>query len=171
MSSKLSSDHVALPSAIRDVPAGTPTRLVIPAIALDGPIVPVGQTPLVVGSDVYWQWNTAEQSVGWHNQSANLGQSGNTVLNGHSDFNASVFRDLEHVGIGDVITVFSRGQVHRYTIVHKFLVKERDVSLDERIQNATWAASTQDERLTLITCAKPGATHRLILIAQPLPGR
>jgi sortase (surface protein transpeptidase) len=132
MSSKLGSDHVALPSAIRDVPAGTPTRLVIPAIDLDSPIVPVGQTPLVVGSDVYWQWNTAEQSVGWHNQSANLGQSGNTVLNGHSDVNASIFRDLEHVGIGDEITVFSRDQVHRYTIVHKFLVKERYVSLDER---------------------------------------
>jgi LPXTG-site transpeptidase (sortase) family protein len=167
LAAELSNDHMAVPAEIWDVPAGTPTRLVIPAIALDSPIVPVGQTPLVVGSNVYWQWNTSEHSVGWHNQSAKLGQWGNTVLNGHSDVNASVFRDLEHVGIGDEIMVFSRDQVRRYTIVHKFLVKERDVSLDERIQNATWAASTQDERLTLITCAKPGATHRLILIAQP----
>ena len=167
LTAELSSDRVVVSPEIWDVPPGTPTRLVIPAIALSSPIVPVGQTPLVIDGDIYWQWNTARDSVGWHNQSAKLGQSGNMVLNGHSDINASVFRNLEHVDVGDEITVFSGDQVHRYVITHKFLVKEKGVSLEERIQNAAWAAVSQDERLTLITCAKPGATHRLILIAQP----
>ena len=167
LAAELSSDRVVASPEIWDVPAGTPTRLVIPAIALNSPIVPVGQTPLVIDGDIYWQWNTAEDSVGWHNQSAKLGQSGNTVLNGHSDINASVFRNLEHVAIGDEIAVFSGDQVHQYAVSHKFLVKEKDVSLEERIQNAAWAALSLDERLTLITCANPGATHRLILIAQP----
>ena len=166
-SSDLSTDRVTVSSEIWDVPADTPTRLVIPAIGLDSRIVPVGQTPLVIGDGVYEQWNTAENLVGWHDQSAKLGQLGNTVLNGHSDINAAVFRYLEHVDIGDEITVFSGDQVYHYVVAHKFLVKERDVSLEERIQNAAWIASTQDERLTLVTCANPGATHRLILIAQP----
>jgi hypothetical protein len=33
---------------------------------------------LLIG--VYRQWNTADDSVSWHNQSAKLGQLGNTVL-------------------------------------------------------------------------------------------
>jgi LPXTG-site transpeptidase (sortase) family protein len=167
LAAALSDAQMSVPAEIWDAPTGTPTRLLIPAIALDSPIIPVGQTPLVVGGDVYWQWNTADHSVGWHNQSARLGQSGNTVLNGHSDINASVFRQLERVRIGDEITVLSGDQIHRYTVAHKFLVKEKDVSIEERVQNAAWIASTQDERLTLVTCAKPGATHRLIMIAQP----
>jgi sortase (surface protein transpeptidase) len=71
------------------------------------------------------------------------------------------------VDTGDRITVFSGDWDHHFFVTHKFLVREGDVSLEERIQNAKWIASTHDERLTLITCANPGATHRLILIAQP----
>jgi len=171
LASDLSPDRVAVSPEIWDAPAGTPTRLVIPAIALDSPIVPVGQTPLVINGTVYGQWNTADNSVGWHNQSAKLGQPGNTVLNGHSDINAAVFRHMEHIDIGDEISVFSGDRPHRYVAIHKFLVKEQDVSLEERIQNASWIASTQDDRLTLVTCANPGATHRLILIALPLNER
>jgi len=170
LASELGTDHVAVPPETWDVPAGRPTRLVIPAIALDSPVVPVDQTPLVIGDRVYGQWNTADNSVGWHNRSAKLGQLGNTVLNGHSDLNAAVFRHLGHVDIGDKISVFSGDQLRNYIAIHKFLVKEEDVSLEERILNASWIASTQDERLTLVTCANPGATHRLILIALPLDG-
>jgi LPXTG-site transpeptidase (sortase) family protein len=152
-----------------DVPAGTPTRLVIPAIALDSGVVPVDQTPVVIGGATYGQWNTADNLVGWHSLSARLGQAGNAVLNGHSDVNAAVFRNLEYVKIGDEIMVFSGDQVYRYVVVQRSLVKEKDVSLAERIANAAWIASTQEERLTLVTCANPGATHRLIVMARPLP--
>lgn len=168
LASEVSTDLVAASSEIWDVPVGMPTRLVIPAIALDSPIVPVGQTPLAISDRVYGQWNTADNSVGWHNQSAKLGQLGNTVLNGHSDINAAVFRHLEHVDIGDQISVFSGDQLHHYVAIHRFLVKEEGVSQEARILNASWIASTRDERLTLVTCANPGATHRLILIALPL---
>jgi sortase A len=106
--------------------------------------------------------------VGWHNLSAKLGQAGNTVLNGHSDLNAAVFRNLDYVILGDEIIVLSGDQAYHYVVTHKFLVQEKDVSLEQRIQNAAWIAPTPDERLTLVTCANPGASHRLILIAQPL---
>jgi sortase (surface protein transpeptidase) len=69
--------------------------------------------------------------------------------------------------MGDEFTVFSGDRDHRYVVTDKFLVQERDVSLAERIQNASCVAATGDERLTLVTCANLGATHRLILVARP----
>ncbi len=167
LASELQNDQAAVEPEIWDVPVGTPTRLVIPAISLDSGIVPVGQTPVVINGVAYGQWNTADNRVGWHDRSAKLGSAGNTVLNGHSDVNAAVFRSLRFVEIGDEITVLSGDQDYHYRVTHKFLVQERDVPLEERIKNAVWVAPTQDDRLTLITCANLGATHRLILIAQP----
>jgi LPXTG-site transpeptidase (sortase) family protein len=172
--SELSIGHLAVESEIRDVPAGTPTRLLIPAIALESKIAPVGWESVVIDGATYQQWGTTDNLVSWHNLSAKLGQPGNTVLNGHSNVNAAVFRNLKYVEIGDEITVFSGKQDYHYIVTQKFLVKEKGVPLEERIENAKLIAPTQDERITLITCANPGATHRLILIARPLspnPGR
>jgi sortase A len=166
--SGLSSGHPAAEPEIRDVPAGTPTRLVIPAIALESKITPVGWESVLIDGATYRQWSTTDNLVSWHNLSAKLGQPGNTVLNGHSNVNGAVFRNLKYVKIGDEITIFSGEQDYHYIVTQKFSVKENDVSLEARIENAKLIAPTQDERLTLITCANPGATHRLIVIARPV---
>ena len=63
----------------------------------------------------------------------------------------------------------STGKEYRYIITQKFLVREVGVPLETRIKNAQLIAPTQDERLTLVTCSQPGATHRLIVIARPAP--
>ncbi len=165
--SETSVDHLVVEPKIRDVPAGTPTRLVIPAIALESKITPVGWESVLIGGATYRQWSTTDNLVGWHNLSAKLGQPGNTVMNGHSNVNGAVFRNLKYVEIGDEITVFSGKQDYHYIVTQKFSVKEKDVSLEARIENAQLIAPTQDERLTLITCANPGASHRLIVIARP----
>ena len=65
---------------------------------------------------------------------------------------------------------FSGDQPHQYVVVEKLLVQEKGVPLETRIKNAQLIAPTEDERLTLVTCARPGATHRLIVIAQPKDG-
>jgi len=147
-----------------------PTRLTIPSIELDSAIIPVGWTPVVINGQTYGQWDTADNEVGWHNLSAALGEVGNTVLAGHSDINSRVFENLEQVVVGDEITVVSGAgqQAYRYRVMHKVLVQEAGVSLETRIQNAQWIAPTNDERLTLVTCSRPGATHRLIVVAQPI---
>ena len=148
-----------------------PTRLVIPSIELDHTIIPVGVIPIVVEGKTYGTWEVADNDVGWHNLSARLGDVGNTVLAAHSDVKARVFQNLEDVNIGDEIMAYSgpTGAMHRYIITEKFLVQEVGVPLETRIQNAQLIAPTEDERLTLVTCSKPGATHRLIVIAQPTP--
>lgn len=151
-----------------DLATGVPTRLVIPAIALDSEITPVGLERVEIDGQTYGRWQVADNLIGWHNLSARVGQVGNTVLAGHSDIKAKVFRNLKEVEVGDEIIVFAGEQAYPYTITQKFLVQEKGVPLEQRRENARWIAPTPDERLTLVTCANPGATHRLIIIAHPV---
>lgn len=148
-----------------------PTRLVIPSIALNSAIIPVGVKPIIVEGKTYGTWEVADNDVGWHSLSAKLGDVGNTVLAAHSDVKARVFQNLRYVHLGDEIMAYSgsTGETYRYIITQKFLVREVGVPLETRIKNAQLIAPTQDERLTLVTCSQPGATHRLIVIAQPAP--
>ena len=144
-----------------------PIRLIISSITLDSAIVPVGWKKVEIEGQTYGQWLADDNLVGWHNLSAPLGQPGNTVLNGHSNTYAKVFQNLHRVQIGDEISAFSGDQVYRYRVVYKLLVQEKGVSMAERLENAQLIMPTPDERLTLITCSYPGATHRLIIIAYP----
>jgi LPXTG-site transpeptidase (sortase) family protein len=144
-----------------------PTRLIIPGINLDSAVVPVGWKKIEVNGQIYGQWEVDKNLVGWHNLSATLGQTGNTVFNGHSNLYAQVFIDLGKVAIGDRILAFAGNQVYVYIVVNRFLVQEKGVPVEKRIENAKLILPTTDERLTLITCAQPGATHRLIVIAYP----
>jgi len=149
---------------------GAPTRLAIPTIELDTPIAPVGIRLFEIDGQQYGTWNVRDNEVGWHNLSANLGHAGNTVLSGHSDIKARIFQHLHQIEVGDEIMAFTGDQPHPYVVIEKLLVQERGVPLETRIKNAQLIAPTGDERLTLVTCAKPGATHRLIVIAQPKDG-
>lgn len=163
-------NSISLASEPVTVPAALPVRLIIPNIKLESSIIPVGIKSVVVDGKPYLMWETADNEVGWHNRSAPLGQTGNTVLAGHSDIKAKVFENLNDVNIGDEIIVFAGNdqQPYRYQVTQKLLVQEKGVPLEVRLRNAQLIAPTADERLTLITCAQPGATHRLIVIALPI---
>ena len=151
-------------------PKSTPVRLVISKIDLDKAIVPVGRKPIVVEGKSYMIWETNDNEVGWHNLSALPGQAGNIVLSGHSNIKGRVFRTLKELQKGDEIQLFSadRPEPYRYVVTQRILVQEKGVSVRIRLKNARWIAPTEDERLTLVTCAYPGATHRLIIIARPV---
>jgi LPXTG-site transpeptidase (sortase) family protein len=149
-------------------PASTPTRLMIPSIALDNTVAPVGIDLLMINGQTYGIWQVLDDQIGWHKFSASLGHRGNTVLSGHSDIKAQVFRNLDNIQIGDEIVAFTDEEPHYYIVTEKLLVREKGVSLETRIKNAQLIAPTVDERLTLVTCAQPGATHRLIVIARPV---
>ena len=150
----------------------TPTRLIIPAIGLDSQVIPVGINLVQENGKTYGIWQVATNEVGWHNLSAALGLAGNTVMAGHSDIYAKVFRNLKDIELGDEIIAVAAhtGQTYRYIVTQKFLVREAGVSEETRLKNAQWILPTQDERLTLVTCAKAGSTHRLIVIARPVIG-
>jgi sortase A len=135
---------------------------------LDSPIVPVKPKPVIVEDKTYQTWEVADNEVGWHTLSAPPGQVGNTVLAGHSNLKARVFRHLHRINIGDEITVFAGERAYRYIVTQKFQVQEAGMPPEVRRQNGQWIAPTEDERLTLVTCIRPGATHRLIVVARPV---
>ena len=155
-------------SAEAPAPTETPTRLVIPGIDLDSRVTPVGRKTVVVEGKLYRQWETVDDLVGWHDLSARLGQVGNTVLAGHSDVFAEVFRNLKDINLGDLVIAFAENEPHYYVVTDKVLVQEKGVPIEQRLLNAKWIAGTEDERLTMVTCALPGSTHRLIVVARPL---
>ena len=145
-----------------------PTRLAIPAISLDVPVVPVGVKTVrdVGGSRVVWA--DAPNAAAFHQTSAYPGNPGNTVLNGHRDILGSVFRNLNKVQVGDEIMVYAGDAAYPYLVTETLVVPEAFASARQREENLRLISYMPEERLTLITCTPIGlATHRLLVIAKP----
>ncbi len=144
-----------------------PDRIVIEKIGLDAPVVPVGQHPIQIGGRIYSQWDVPdERAAGWHQNSAPLGQSGNTVLNGHHNVNGAVFRYLVTLELGDMVALNSGEDRYLYVVAQTMALEEEGQSLTTRQNNARWILPTNDERVTLITCwPLDASTHRLVVIA------
>lgn len=151
-------------------PADPPARIVAPAIGLDAAIVPVGWETVVTDGKEISRWIVPRNLVGWHETSALPGEYGNTVLSGHSNVYARVFRRVPDLEPGDEITIRAGERSFVYTVREKHLVREADAPASERARNALWIAPTGDVRLTLVTCwpvTPPGNTHRMIVVAKP----
>lgn len=146
-----------------------PTRIVIAAISLEAPILPVHYREIEAGGKIYHQWRVpAEFAAGWQDTSARLGLPGNTVLNGHHNAYGRVFENLARLRVGDVIQVYGGEWEYRYTVAAKLLLPERGQPLSVRMENARWLAASDDDRLTLVTCwPAESNTHRLLIIAYP----
>ncbi len=144
---------------------GGPTRLIIPAINLDAPVVVSGWHTVNGVS----QWDVPDHfAAGWLKTTAPLGQPGNTVLTGHHNIAGEVFRYLVNLKRGDEIEVDASGQPHFYKVTTRKIVPEAGQPEAVRMENAQWMLPTDDERLTLITCwPYTNNTHRLIIVAKP----
>ncbi|MFC1974921.1 sortase [Chloroflexota bacterium] len=146
-----------------------PTRLVIESIGIDSNIVPVGWHVVEQNGRQYSIWQVADNAVGWHKTTAQLGQTGNSVMAGHHNVKGEVFRDLVNVEVGDKVVAYVGSQVYEYRVELKTIVKEKGESLEVRQRNAQWIAGTNDERLTFITCwPYTNNTHRVIVVAKPI---
>lgn len=147
-----------------------PLRLVIPAIELDAPILPVTPELVDIGGVNFQQWQSPDEyAAGWHESSAELGEVGNTVLNGHHNIYGEVFRHLIELNHNDQIGIYSDRYLFTYQVTNKMIFPEKYESLEVRVNNAQWILPSQDERLTLITCwPYESNTHRLIVVAKPL---
>ena len=150
--------------------ANQPKRLVIPDLGIDALVQSVGLTAVEKNGQDYFQWQVpAGYEVGWHQTSAPLGQVGNTVINGHNNIHGEVFRDLIELEIGSEVIIYDDDQSYRYVVSQKKLVPENDQPLSVRLENARLIESTEDERITLISCW-PYLTNsqRVLVIAKPL---
>lgn len=155
-----------------------PMRIVVPAIDLDAPVVPVTPVaeklvtqdqPKLQTGQVYLQWPVPDFfAAGWHADSARLGEAGNTVLNGHHNISGKVFGRLVDLEPGEMILVYSDDSLFTFQITNKMILPEKYEEIDIRMTNARWISPSQDERLTLITCwPEQSNSHRLIIVAKP----
>lgn len=154
------------PREARTIP---PTRIVIPTLGVDGPVIPVSLERTEVSGQVQASWPVPDQyAAGWHSASASLGQPDNMVLNGHNTTNGEIFRDLYTLKPGDEIIVFSEEISRTYAVSETLILPEAGQPLQVRLANASYVMPTGDERLTLVTCHPYGSLrNRLIVIATP----
>jgi sortase A len=133
------------------VPIPTPgpqaaTRIVVPAIDVDAPVVE--------GDD----WEQLKKGVGHHINSANPGERGNCVLSGHNDVFGEVFRRLEDLELEDEVIVYTGVQPYRYVVKTKRIVEPTEVSV---------MYPTTKPVLTLITCYPYLVdSHRVVVVAE-----
>ncbi len=139
----------------RDVPPPTPapglenpTRLLIPRIQLDTPVVEV-----TIENGV---WQVAEYAAGYHRGSARPGTLGNTVISGHKGLYGAVFLRLDELMPGDEIFLYAGPRLFRYLVVEKKSVWPHQVEV---------MAQTPVPTLTLITCTAYD-TQRLVVVAR-----
>jgi LPXTG-site transpeptidase (sortase) family protein len=163
---------VSAETAVRRQPgAGEPERILIPGIDLDAPVRPISLESVTSNGATYYQWPVPNEfRAGWHDNSARLGQPGNTVLNGHHNIYGQVFRHLVDLSEGDEIIVHDgTGQPFRYRVTEREIFPERGQTLAVRMENARWIGATEDERLTLVTCwPLTDNSHRLVVVAHPV---
>jgi sortase A len=153
----------------RQLPAEPPDRLVISAIKLDSPVIPIGWQTVERNGQTSRIWQVADDVVSWHKTSSYPGHTGNMVLNGHHNIKGEVFRYLIDVEVGDEVLVYAKDKVYTYAVSEKHILKELGEPLEVRRLNATWMNPTEDERLTMITCwPYTSNTHRLIVVAKPV---
>lgn len=148
-----------------------PVRISIPIIDLSADIVDANNKEITQGDKTYIQWLAPDEyAVGWHFDSAYLGVAGNSVLNGHHNVFGKVFENLDKLVSGDEIFIYGNDlRVYKYVVSNTMILPERDVTLEERLENARWILPSEDERITLITCWPYFSnTHRLIIVASPL---
>jgi len=141
---------------------------VAPAIGLDAPVVEIGWHLVERNGQMVSQWDVADHAAGFHKGSAYPGRVGNTVLSGHHNIRGEVFRYLLGLQLGDLLSLYVGKQEYRYTVQEVLLFPEKNVSPEQRRENARWIGYFPDERLTLVTCwPYTSNTHRVVVIAYP----
>ncbi len=140
--------------AVAAVPVPTPgprspTRIVIPAINVDWPVVE-GDS-----------WDQLKQGIGHRVGSANPGERGNLVLAGHNDVYGEPFRDLEKLEVGQEIKVYAGPNAYRYIVKARRVVSPNDLTV---------LTSSKTPAVTLITCTPYRVdTMRLVLLGELAP--
>jgi LPXTG-site transpeptidase (sortase) family protein len=104
----------AMPAAAAHTP-GAPTRLSIPALGLDAPIVEV---PLQDGT---WDMQALTFEIAHLGHTAYPGQGSNVVLAGHVTIVGGIgpFYRLEQLSDGAAITVYAGEQAFVYTVASR----------------------------------------------------
>ncbi|HHY53928.1 MAG TPA: sortase [Chloroflexi bacterium] len=146
-----------------------PSRLLIPAIQADMPVIELGwSTKKDANGAIFSEWDVADYAAGWHKNSSLPGEPGNIVLSGHNNIKGAVFRELDQLKRGDEIQLMAGGIEYSFTVDEVLIVPEKYASAEQRAANVRYIQETADDRLTLVSCwPRNDNTHRIIVIARP----
>ncbi|HUW11047.1 MAG TPA: sortase, partial [Anaerolineae bacterium] len=153
-------------------PSSSLVRIAIPDLGIDAPTVEVGWVEVEVDGKRQVQWEVADYAAGYHVGSAQPGQAGNAVISGHHNIKGKVFKNISLAWndayaelLADGITMRSdaldgrsiylynvEGQQFQYVIEGLYKMPDRNVSEEQRKENARFMAPTSEPTLTLITC-------------------
>lgn len=123
-----------------------PTRIVIPKISVDAPIV------------AGVMWDDLKKGVGHLPGSANPGERGNLYLAAHNDIYGEIFRYLEKLEPGDEYIIYSHEETFRYVVKEKRIIDPTNVDVME---------PTTEPVATLQTCYPYLVdTQRLVIIGE-----
>jgi sortase A len=124
--------------------AAVATRIVIPKINLDAPIIE-GVT-----------WEDLKKGVGHLPGSARPGERGNLYLAAHNDIFGEIFRDLEKLEPGDEYHIYAGEAKYTYVVREKRIIEPTEVSV---------MLPTTEPVATLQTCYPYLIdTHRLVVV-------
>jgi sortase A len=141
----------ALVQALPPIVVPTPgpqqaTRIVIPAIGVDAPIVQ-GDS-----------WEQLKKGVGQTIGTADPGADGNLVLSAHNDIFGEIFRDLDQLSVGDEIVIHTALRQYVYVVADSRIVQPTDVAV---------MGPTQNPVTTLISCYPYLVDNkRIVIIAE-----
>jgi len=129
-------------------PAPPPTRLVIPVLGVDAPVV---ELPI---TDNTWDMSGLTYEIAHLGGTAKPGERNNMVLAGHVTLRrgAGPFLHLERLEPGNTAIVYAGDEAYTYRVVGKSYVAPADVSIVQ---------PTSDPILTLLTCTNWEAQTRL----------
>ncbi|MBI1863858.1 sortase [Candidatus Woesebacteria bacterium] len=100
-------------------------------------------------------WEVFDDRAGWGEGSSLPGSIGNAVIFAHK--RAGLFINLGELSPDMLIEIHSGPNIYSYKMVKKYEVSPSDTSV---------VKPTQDETLTLFTCAGPFDTKRLVVVAK-----
>lgn len=123
-----------------------PTRIVIPRIKVDAPIIPgVG-------------WEDLKKGVGHLPGSASPGERGNMYLAAHNDIYGEIFRYLEELEVGDEYFIYAGEAKFRYVVKERRIIEPTEIEV---------MLPTTEPVATLQTCYPYLVnTHRLVVIGE-----
>jgi sortase A len=158
------------PTPIHAPADSDPTRIQAPSIRLDTAVITVGIKEQYEKGVLTKIWEVADYAAGFHESMARPGHVGNTVISGHNNARGEVFRDIDKLKPGDEVYVWVGPSIYRYKVEAIYQLPMTDVSDAILAENHRWIESTDDQRLTLVTCWPYwGVTHRTVVVAFPTP--
>lgn len=132
----------------QEVPQDPPTRIVIPSLSIDLPVV---EAPVING-----YWETSDTSASHGAGSSIPGQNGNIVIFAHA--RQGLFLPLRNIQTGADVYVMTKNKWYQYKVMDTKLVYPNQTQV---------IAPTRDQTLTLYTCDGYFDEKRFITVAKP----